>query len=163
MKHTITQIILGLLVLSLCACDFFKKDAQGDGVAAADTATADTAADGFSVGEGLSGDEVKALLREEQVNAGTGIAQEDAKSQLDILEEEINADIEGRAPSLQVPATPQKPPLVAKETFSADKASSDLEYDRDMAVMKIIREHIDKKKAEKAKAKAVAPPNPPEQ
>ncbi|MBN2341604.1 MAG: hypothetical protein JXX29_16075 [Deltaproteobacteria bacterium] len=128
----IGMICLAALVLVSCKS---KTESTKE-----DTVVADS--DQGKTGPGLTEDEAQALLREEKVNAGNEIGKDDVDMELTRLEEEIQADIEGREPNFNAPSAAAAKPLVAKETFSADKASSTLEYEQDMRIMEMIRSYI---------------------
>lgn len=138
-------------ILGLTSCG--KKEAQPEVVTTDDGSSAPAVSSAVEeVGEGLSEEEATALLRDEKVQAGTQIGKEDIESELLRMEEEIAADIEGREPDFEkLGSHKELKPLVAKETFTVEKASSSTEYDRDMRVMQMIREYIKQKKTEEAK------------
>jgi hypothetical protein len=146
------------LFLFMCVCTLGltscgKKEAQPETVATDDGGSTPAVSSAVEeVGEGLSEDEAKALLRDEKVQAGTAIGKDDIESELLRMEEEIAADIEGREPDFEKAGLQKElKPLVARETFTAEKASSTLDYERDMKVMKMIREYIKQKKSEEEK------------
>ncbi|MBN2530768.1 MAG: hypothetical protein JXR76_30555 [Deltaproteobacteria bacterium] len=160
-------IILTVLVMCIggSACNLLQKESAEPKDENKDSAKAEVAvpAPEEAVGEGLTEDEAKALLRDERVKAGTEISGSDLENELLRLQEELTADIEGREPDFERVGVQQElKPLVAKETFSPDNASSPTAYERDMAVMKFIREYVEKKKeqevdSEKASADAATP------
>ena len=150
MKYVLNLTGVMVLMVLVASCDLLKKAPPESNAVDTDSAAAPEAA---VVGEGLNEAEAKALLREEKVMAGTSIGKDDVQNELLRIEEEIRADIEGREPDFaNAGVKPELKPLVAKETFSASTASSDLDYERDMVIMKMMREYISEKKAEQAKA-----------
>jgi hypothetical protein len=144
-------LLMCVCALGLTSCG--KKGAQPEAVATdggGSTPAASSAVE--EVGEGLSEEEATALLRDEKVQAGTQIGKEDIESELLRMEEEISADIEGREPDFEkLGSHKELKPLVARETFTVEKASSTMEYERDMRVMQMIREYIKQKKTEETK------------
>ena len=150
-------IFAGILVLltGVGSCNLLEKITGKTDAADTEKAVAPAASVEGTVGEGLSEEEATALLREEKVLAGTGIGKDDLENELLRIEEEIRADIEGREPDFaNAGVKPELKPLVAKETFTPDNASSTLDYDRDMVIMKMMRQYIAEKKAEQEKAQA---------
>lgn len=156
-KNLLSLTCLLFVSLAVASCNLLEKitgDSQSADTAAKEVTTAPEVS---VVGEGLSEEEAKALLREEKVMAGTNIGKDDLENELLRIEEEIRADIEGREPDFEnAGVKPELKPLVAKGTFTPDNASSTLDYERDMMVMKMMRAYIKEKKAEQEKAKAEA-------
>ena len=149
-------IVAALMTVVMASCSKFGKEEKKADVKASQPAPESV------VGEGLTEAEAKALLREEKVNAGTGIGREDVENELLRMEEEIDADIEGREPDFEKAGVKKElKPLVAKETFTPASASSDLDYERDMAVMKMIRAYVKQKKADDAKKDVSSPDTAP--
>ena len=147
-------LIMGVCVLGLSSCDRISKMLKGDDSNENEVATPAAETSTGVVGEGLNEEEAAALLREEQVQAGNQIGKDDVETELLRMEEEINADVEGREPDFENAGVKKElKPLVAKETFTSEKASSTLEYERDMKVMKMLREYIKQQKAEEEKLK----------
>ncbi|MBN2717621.1 MAG: hypothetical protein JXX14_17345 [Deltaproteobacteria bacterium] len=137
-----------ILLLTLVSCKSEQPTPATDAGAVDNTVAAAGAAE---LGDGLDEEEAKALLREEKVLAGTSIGKDDVENELLRIEEEIRADIEGREPDFaSAGVKPELKPLVARDTFTPDKAANDLEYKKEMAIMKIMREYMAEKKAEQA-------------
>ena len=149
------QFLLCILVIfaGISACNLLQKEAPEQKEETKDSAAVEAAApeEAGTIGEGLTEDEAKTLLREEKVLAGTEVGSGNRETELVRIQEEITADIEGREPDFEKAGLkPELKPLVAKETFSADKASSPTAYERDMAVMRYIREYVKQKKEKEA-------------